>query len=256
MSIAGARAHRSWGNAKRSTDYGAGAIFVRPRAVVERMRPSPTPRELIGPHARLGLSHPAGSSISERLPFAAPMALEQIPQALWFFLPAYVANPMAVVFGGGTPIDFGRALRDGERLFGDGKTWRGLVGGTGAGAVAGLFLSLVANLVAPGWSFGDPATALLASAALAIGALLGDLWGAFVKRRLHRPRGAKTTGLDQYDFVIGALAATALFPGWSSERFFLGDALLGLLAIILITPALHRAVNVLGYRLGRKHEPW
>src|SRR3989304_2421031 len=66
-----------------------------------------------------------------------------------------------------------------------------------------------ADLVAPGWPFGDPAPALLASAALAIGALLGDLWGAFVKRRLHRPRGAKTTGLDQYDFVIGALAAPA-----------------------------------------------
>src|SRR2546426_2309087 len=63
------------------------------------------------------------------------MALEAIPQALWFFLPAFVANPMAVVFGGGTPIDFGRTLRDRERLFGDGKTWRGLLGGTPAGGV-------------------------------------------------------------------------------------------------------------------------
>src|SRR2546427_2286511 len=53
------------------------------------------------------------------------MALEAIPQALWFFLPAFVANPMAVVFGGGPPIDFGRTLGGRERLFGDGKTWRG-----------------------------------------------------------------------------------------------------------------------------------
>src|SRR5437667_105251 len=109
------------------------------------------------------------------------MDLAAIPQALWFFLPAYVANPMAVVFGGGTPIDFGRTLRDGERLFGDGKTWRGVVGG--------LLLSLAV-------------------------------------------------------------------PAWSVPRFFSEDALLRLVAIIVITPALHRAVNLLGYRIGKKHEPW
>src|SRR3989442_5889159 len=70
------------------------------------------------------------------------MALEAIPQALWFFLPAFVANPMAVVFGGGTPIDFGRTLRDRERLFGDGKTWRGPLGGTVSGAVLGVPLTV------------------------------------------------------------------------------------------------------------------
>src|SRR3989441_1797214 len=36
-------------------------------------------------------------------PTRAAMALEAIPQAVWFFLPAFVANPMAVVFGGGPP---------------------------------------------------------------------------------------------------------------------------------------------------------
>lgn len=187
-----------------------------------------------------------------------PMALEAVPQALWFFLPAYVANPMAVVFGGGTPIDFGRTLRDGERLFGDGKTWRGLAGGVASGAVLGLFLSGLADVVAPGtgWSSGSTGEALGMSALLASGALLGDLWGAYVKRRLHRPRGSKAVGLDQYDFVVGALGLVALVPTWSETRFFAGDALLGLLAIILITPALHRAVNIVGYRTGRKREPW
>ncbi len=186
------------------------------------------------------------------------MSWEAIPQALWFFLPAYVANPMAVVFGGGTPIDFGRTLRDGERLFGDGKTWRGLAGGTLASAILGLLLTLPINGFAPTstWSFGTPADAFVASALLAFGALLGDLAGAFVKRRMHRPRGAKSPGLDQYDFVLGALVLSVLIPAWSVRRFFEGDALLGLAAIILITPALHRAVNILGYRIGKKHEPW
>ena len=186
------------------------------------------------------------------------MALEAIPQALWFFLPAYVANPMAVVFGGGTPIDFGRTLRDGERLFGDGKTWRGLAGGVASGALLGLILSTFVDFLTPdtGWSFGDGPTALGVSALLAFGALLGDLYGAFVKRRLHKPRGARTPVLDQYDFALGALGVAALVPAWSEERFFQGDALFGLLAIILITPALHRAVNIVGYRIGKKREPW
>ncbi len=186
------------------------------------------------------------------------MALEAIPQALWFFAPAYVANPMAVVFGGGTPIDFGRVLRDGERLFGDGKTWRGLAGGTFSGAALGFLLTLPFFLLAPAssWSFGSPVEAFLVSGFLAFGALLGDLAGAFLKRRMHKPRGAKAPGLDQYDFVVGALILSLLVPWWSVPRFFAGDALFGLVAIILITPALHRAVNILGHRMGRKHEPW
>ena len=186
------------------------------------------------------------------------MALEAIPQALWFFLPAFVANPMAVVFGGGTPIDFGRTLGDHERLFGDGKTWRGLVGGTLSGAFLGLLLTVPFNLFAPTstWSFGSVGAAFGASAVLAFGALLGDLAGAFLKRRMHKPRGAKAPVLDQYDFVVGALILSLTIPGWSVPRFFSGDALIGLVAIILITPALHRAVNVIGFRIGQKREPW
>ena len=186
------------------------------------------------------------------------MALEAIPQALWFFLPAFVANPTAVLFGGGTPIDFGRTLKDGERLLGDGKTWRGLVGGTASGAILGVLLSAPFLLLqGSGWSFGSSlAEAFGASAVLAFGALLGDLVGAFLKRRMHMARGTKAPGLDQYDFVAGALLLSLAIPEWSLPRFFVGDHLLGLLAIILITPALHRAVNIVGYRIGKKHEPW
>src|SRR6266568_6711466 len=190
-----------------------------------------------------------------RLLSPSPMDFAAVPQALWFFLPAFVANPTAVLFGGGTPIDFGRTLRDGQRLFGDGKTWRGLVGGTLSGALLGLLLTVPFNLFAPGssWSFGSYAEASFASALLALGALLGDLGGAFVKRRRHLPRGAKAPVLDRYDFVVGGLLASLAIPAWSVPRFFSGDALLGLLAIIVITPALHRAVNLVGYRMGKKH---
>src|SRR5216117_1189031 len=52
---------------------------------------------------------------------------------------------------------------------------------------SGLLLSLPFDLLAPSssWSFGPPAVAFVASAVLSLGALLGDLVGAFVKRRMH-----------------------------------------------------------------------
>ena len=50
-------------------------------------------------------------------------------QAFWFILPAYVANASAKLIGGGIPVDFGKTWKDGKRILGDGKTWRGLLFG-------------------------------------------------------------------------------------------------------------------------------
>jgi len=51
--------------------------------------------------------------------------------AFWVMLPAYIPNNVAVLAGGGRPIDGGRTL-GGSRLLGDGKTWRGTAAGTAA----------------------------------------------------------------------------------------------------------------------------
>ena len=45
---------------------------------------------------------------------------------LLYILPAYVANGAPVIFGGGTPLDFGRKL-GGKPIFGNHKTIRGLI---------------------------------------------------------------------------------------------------------------------------------
>jgi CDP-2,3-bis-(O-geranylgeranyl)-sn-glycerol synthase len=177
--------------------------------------------------------------------------------AFWFLLPAHAANPMAVVFGGGTPVDFGRTLRDGRRLFGDGKTWRGFVGGIASGFVLGLILHAIGVLASPRLSFGEWPGVLGILIILPFGALVGDLLGAFIKRRLGLERGAKAHGLDQYDYLIGTfLLLLLLAPSWTVDRFWAGYGIWGLGFIILITPFLHRVVNVIGYRWGRKREPW
>src|SRR3972149_5851708 len=129
------------------------------------------------------------------------MALAEAALAFWFLLPAYAANPMAVVFGGGTPMDFGRSLRDGRRILGDGKTWRGVAGGIASGLAPGPPLSFIGPLIPPRASFGDWPGVLGVLILLPVGALLGALLGAFVKRRLGRARGATGPGLAPYDFM-------------------------------------------------------
>ena len=172
--------------------------------------------------------------------------------ALWAMLPAYVPNNVAVLAGGGRPIDGGRTV-DGRRLLGDGKTWRG----TAAGTVAGVALAAGLDAVRPGAAAALgaalPSFPLRAAVGLALGAMLGDIGASFVKRRLDRERGAAVPGLDQLDFVVGALVLAALFaPSWTLSTFSPAR-----LAVILVaTPLLHVTTNVGAYLLGLKSEPW
>ncbi len=117
-------------------------------------------------------------------------------QAFWFFLPAYVANPTAVLFGGGRPMDFGKVLKDGKRLFGDGKTWRGFGGGISSGIVLGFLLWGIGALAYAPLSYGPFPDGLLPIVLLPVGALLGDLVGSFIKRRMGKAKGAPVLGLD------------------------------------------------------------
>ncbi len=180
-----------------------------------------------------------------------------LAQAFWFFLPAYVANPAAVLFGGGRPIDGGRVLSDGQRLFGDGKTWRGFGGGVCAGIVLGLILWGVSGVADPELSFGSFPAGLVPILVLPTGALLGDLLGSYVKRRAGKPKGARAPGLDWYDFYLGAFVLLAIADyEFFLTHYVLGEAIYGLLFVTVITPVLHRAVNILGFRMGKKDVPW
>ncbi len=183
-----------------------------------------------------------------------------IASGLWVMVPALVANPGAVIFGGGTPVDFNRKWK-GERVLGDGKTWRGLIGGICFGVLIGcLQIAGETNYayLLPGFiGFGPMPTALGAVFTLAIGSLLGDMCGAFIKRRFGMERGQKAPVLDQYDSIAGALLLTFLvFPDWTLRTFVLGDAWVSLLAVLVVTPLLHRSVNIIGYKVGLKKEPW
>ena len=172
--------------------------------------------------------------------------------ALWAMLPAYIPNNAAVLFGGGRPIDGGRTW-GGRRVLGDGKTWRGTAIGTLAGTLVALLLNAVAPVVEGAVGFGLPVFPLRAGVALAFGAMLGDIGASFLKRRTGRERGAAFPGLDQLDFVVGALGLAALVaPGWFAATF----PPMALVVVLVATPVLHVATNGIAYLLGLKAEPW
>jgi CDP-2,3-bis-(O-geranylgeranyl)-sn-glycerol synthase len=172
-----------------------------------------------------------------------------IIKASWLMLPAYIANPTAVMFGGGTPIDSGKNWKDGRRIFGDGKTFRGLLGGTACGVVSGLIQTQVTSLQFLGtFTFVSIIT-------LSFGALLGDMTKSFFKRRLGYERGAKFPLVDQLDFVAGAWILTYAFePAWFRENFLADPRIM--VTVILFTPLLHRLTNIIGYYARLKKEPW
>ncbi len=97
-------------------------------------------------------------------------------------------------------IDGGRAFPDGRPWFGPAKTIRGV-------AVALLATSLAAPLLRLEWQVG---------AIIAVGAIAGDLFSSFIKRRLGLASSAMVLGLDQIpESLFPLLAGRLLLPvGW------------------------------------------
>jgi CDP-2,3-bis-(O-geranylgeranyl)-sn-glycerol synthase len=100
----------------------------------------------------------------------------------------------------GTPLDFRLKMPDGERLFGDHKTWRGLLFGIGASALVGGLLGI------------EPWIGVGFAAA----SLLGDALSSAVKRRMRLRPGTEVPGLDQ---IGETLLPLFLFAGPLSLRY-------------------------------------
>jgi CDP-2,3-bis-(O-geranylgeranyl)-sn-glycerol synthase len=181
-----------------------------------------------------------------------------IPRAFWLLLPMLIPNSIAVLVGGGTPVDFGRKMRDGTRVLGDGKTWRGLIGGVTLSMALGVLQwGIATELNEPDWSWGDFYPTLFILFLLAFGAMAGDLIGSFIKRRINKDQGAKFPVLDQYDFFIFAVILLLfLQTEWFIDNFIEDEYLIGFIGIIIIIPLLHRGLNIIGYKLGKKDVPW
>jgi len=160
--------------------------------------------------------------------------------ALAFIFPAYCANALPVITGGGLPIDFGKKFFDGKPILGKNKTFRGFFSGLALGMTVGFV---------EGAFFQYPTSdqGVLFGFLLALGALFGDLAGAFIKRRLGLAPGDLLPVIDQVDFIVGAILFSLPLHIVFWEL---------VVTVLIITPFIHLLTNFAAYKLGLKNNPW
>ena len=183
----------------------------------------------------------------------------------WIFIPTAVANMAPPIFKGKHPIDGGRELKDGRRLLGDGKTWEGLIVAPIAGMLVGVAqISIAYYFNWPFWElFGSFPDYIIVLFALSFGAVFGDALGSFIKRRIGIKRGQKAHGLDQYD-LVGGVFILLLIAHWWTDGFFINNfinngtyyPLFSLASVLIFTPIIHKGVNVIAWKIGKKDDPW
>ena len=206
--------------------------------------------------------------------------------SLLFIAPAYISNASMVITGGGKPIDGGKNWRDGRRIFGDHKTWNGLIKGPlyiGIPVSIGIFLlflalwqyilPIVETANAQGqyklyasvkifeyYFIGGPFPIGFLSLIIRIilcsyGAGLGDLIGSFLKRRVNIESGAPFWVVDQLDFAVIAILFTSI-PAFFIPQLFLVPDIYIIIFLIILTPSVSVIANTVAYLIGIKDVPW
>ena len=194
--------------------------------------------------------------------------------AMWIIFPAYLSNAVVVPISNKYKqkfhrIDAGRKLGE-YRILGDGKTIEGFLIGSIIGIIGGIIQFLLSPIfyqVSVAWyDFYIPIliprsdvvfylsfnlVVLTRTLFFPVGALLGDIIGSFIKRRLGKPRGEPLIIIDQLDLLLGVLLISLpLAPIHAS--FFQID-LPYLLTIVILTHFIHRIVNKLAFKLNVKN---
>ncbi len=169
-------------------------------------------------------------------------------QLVWYFLPVYVANgsppllaKLPLLDRWNAPVDLGRRCGK-QRLLGDHKTWRGLLGGVllaGLVFLAQQHYASITPLIPYGslpWWLGF---------LLGFGALLGDLVKSFLKRRITIKPGGNWAPFDQIDYAVGAFLVTlpVYWPGLPATLY-----------LVVLSGAVSAAAHYLGYHLKVNEE--
>jgi CDP-2,3-bis-(O-geranylgeranyl)-sn-glycerol synthase len=182
--------------------------------------------------------------------------MQTILSVLWFFLPVGIANT-APIFAAHIgllknytyPMDFYRTFR-GKRIFGDHKTFRGLIAGVILAVITILLqeylyqrfsfirrISVIDYTEVRPFVFGFLCTA---------GALIGDALKSFFKRQVGVPPGKAWVPFDQIDYVIGGIIATS---------FYIRLHIVFYLLAIIVWVGMHVLSTYIGYILGLKESP-
>ena len=171
-------------------------------------------------------------------------------ESIWIIIPAFAANGFAPLSRGKRPIDGNKKFFDGRPIFGKGKTWEGLI----LSLFVATLIGIVQQYAFPYLPF-DQSPILLdivpmnayMGFILGLGAMVGDLAGSFIKRRINLPRGSPAPILDQDDFVLGALGFAALI---------IAVKLQWVLLLVVITPMIHLIANYIAFKIRVKNTKW
>ena len=177
--------------------------------------------------------------------------------ALWFFLPAAIANMMPIFAAHwkaiekyDLPMDLGHSFR-GKRIFGSHKTIRGLVVGIIFATLvlwlqqlAVRYVPFVAHLTDQVDYTNLPV--LILGPLFGLGALLGDAIESFFKRQVGIKPGDGWFPFDQTDYIIGGAVATMPFVQLSILQY---------IWLVVLWLIIHVISTVIGYKLGLKDKP-
>lgn len=191
------------------------------------------------------------SPLSQLLYLILPLVLAGMSNMVWMKLP--------VLRSWQIPMDGGQNWRDGRRLLGDNKTWKGFIGMI---LVTAFWLQIFALLdLSFAWARHLsllpyehwPHLAWFYGAIWGLSYVLAELPNSFVKRRLEIGAGQEASGwlkplfkfIDQSDSVLGCLLGMLCFY-WPSPL----DALL----IFALATGFHFLTNLLLFALGLKKQ--
>ncbi len=183
--------------------------------------------------------------------------LKEILFALWFFLPAGLANA-APVFANkvprtdwlARPLDFGKHFRN-RRIFGDHKTIRGLL----SGILMAQFVIFMQYLlyIHYGWARSvsmyvnySHINIMYLGFLFAVGALGFDALKSFFKRQIGVKPGSMWFPFDQIDYIVGGLLLSSIVVDLPHSSYYW---------IGLIWFLLHPVSTFIGWLVGLKDSP-
>lgn len=177
--------------------------------------------------------------------------------ALWFFLPAAIANMMPIFAAHwgfikkyDYPMDCHKTFR-GKRIFGDHKTVRGLIVGMIFSTLvlwlqqlAVVHIHFIASLTTQVNYTQLPV--LVLGPIFGFAAIAGDAIESFFKRQIGIKPGDGWFPFDQLDYIVAAALATMPFVRLSWLQY---------LWLVLFWFATHIVSTIIGYKLGLKDKP-
>jgi CDP-2,3-bis-(O-geranylgeranyl)-sn-glycerol synthase len=171
---------------------------------------------------------------------------------LVFLSPAYAANASPLFLSGLLkklhPLDLNKKFFDGQRILGDGKT----IEGTAFGFLVGIIYFSIFLFVDKSLNILHLYHSYLEGLLIVSGALIGDIIGSFVKRRLKMKQGDMLPVFDQVGFVVFAYVFYLfVFPPP------LNLPPMGFIVYVsLITFFVHVLTNLAAFKFGLKYAPY